>query len=133
MYRRLAGASARCWTIRHVPVCSSTEELLGTWLRDQPSLVGPRAVIATHQHRGVGQWGRAWVSPPGGVWISAALPWRSQGSGQAGLLGLALALSVVQRLEQRGLSVQIKWPNGAPEHKKTARQNVLRPASDIHF
>tara|TARA_B100002051_G_scaffold230718_1_gene228404 strand:- start:518 stop:985 length:468 start_codon:yes stop_codon:yes gene_type:complete len=27
------------------------------------------------------------------------------------LLGLALALSVVQRLEQRGLSVQIKWPN----------------------
>nr|WP_041434410.1 biotin--[acetyl-CoA-carboxylase] ligase [Synechococcus sp. CC9605] len=111
MYRRLAGASARCWAIRHVPVCSSTEELLGTWLRDQPSLMGPRAVIATHQRRGVGQSGRAWVSPPGGVWISAALPWRGHGSGQAGLLGLALALSVLQRLEQRGLSVQIKWPN----------------------
>ena len=102
---------ARHWTIRHVPVCSSTEELLGTWLRDQPSLLGPRAVIATHQRRGVGQRGRSWVSPPGGVWISAALPWRSHGSGQAGLLGLALALSVAQRLEQRGLSVQIKWPN----------------------
>ena len=110
-YRRLAGASARHWSILHVPVCSSTEELLGAWLRDQPSLMGPRAVIATHQRRGVGQWGRAWVSPPGGVWISAALPWRSQGSGQAGLLGLALALSVVHRLEQQGLSVQIKWPN----------------------
>ena len=110
-YRRLAGASARHWSIRHVPVCSSTEELLGTWLRDQPSLMGPRAVIATHQRRGVGQWGRAWVSPPGGVWISAALPWKSPASGQAGLLGLALALSLVQRLERRGLSVQIKWPN----------------------
>ncbi|AII50245.1 biotin--acetyl-CoA-carboxylase ligase [Synechococcus sp. KORDI-52] len=110
-YRRLAGASSRPWTIRCMPVCSSTEELLGTWLRDQPSLTGPRALIATHQRRGVGQWGRAWVSPPGGVWISAALPWRSHRSAQAGLLGLALALSVVQRLEQRGLAVQIKWPN----------------------
>ena len=116
IYRRLAGASARPWIIRRVPVCSSTEELLGTWLRNQPSLMGPRAVIATHQRRGVGQWGRAWVSPPGGVWISAALPWKSPASGQAGLLGLALALSLVQRLERRGLSVQIKWPNDLLVH-----------------
>ena len=78
--------------------------------------MGPRAVIATHQRRGVGQWGRAWVSPPGGVWISAALPWTSPASGQAGLLGLALALSLVQRLERRGLSVQIKWPNDLLVH-----------------
>ena len=109
IYRRLAGASARPWTIRRVPVCSSTEEMLGRWLRDQPLLMGPRAVIATHQP-GLATGARL-ASPPGGVWISAALPWRSHGSGQAGLLGLALALSVVQRLEQRGLSVQIKWPN----------------------
>ena len=111
IYRDLAGASARPWTLRRVPVCSSTEELLGAWLRDQPSLMGPRAVIATHQRRGIGQLGRPWLSPVGGVWISAALPWKSHASGHAGLLGLALALSVVQRLEQRGLSVQIKWPN----------------------
>ena len=111
IYRRLAGASARPWTIRRVPVCSSTEDLLGRWLREQPALRGPRAVIATHQRRGVGQWGRAWLSPPGGVWISAALPWQGDASGHAGLLGLAVALSMVQRLEQRGLAVQIKWPN----------------------
>ena len=111
IYRRIAGASARPWTIRRVPVCSSTEDLLAVWLRDQPSLTGPRAVIATHQRRGVGQLGRTWLSPEGGVWISAALPWRSHASGQAGLLGLALALSVTQRLERRGLSIQIKWPN----------------------
>ena len=111
IYRRLAGASACPWTIRHVPVCSSTEDLLGSWLRDQPTLMGPRAVIATHQRRGVGQWGRTWLSPPGGVWISAALPWQGHASGHAGLLGLASALSMVQRLEQRGLAVQIKWPN----------------------
>ena len=116
IYRRLAGASARPWIIRRVPVCSSTEELLGTWLRNQPTFVWPRAVIATHQRRGVGQWGRTWVSPPGGVWISAALPWNSPASGQAGLLGLALALSLVQRLERRGLSVQIKWPNDLLVH-----------------
>ena len=111
IYRGIAGASARPWTIRRVPVCSSTEDLLGSWLRDQPSLSGPRAVIATHQRRGTGQWGRTWLSPPGGVWISAALPWQGNSSGHTGLLGLALALSVVQRLEQRGLTVQIKWPN----------------------
>ncbi len=98
IYRQRAGASARPWTIRRVPVCSSTEELLGTWLRNQPSLIVPRAVIATHQRRGVGQLGRAWVSPPGGVWISAALPWTSPASAQAGLLAIALALSLVQRL-----------------------------------
>ena len=111
IYRRIAGGSARPWTIRWVPVCSSTEDLLGAWLRDQPLLTGPRAVIATHQRRGFGQRGRVWLSPPGGVWVSAALPWESHASGQAGLLGLALALSVVERLERRGLSVQIKWPN----------------------
>ena len=111
IYRHVAGASARPWILRRIPVCSSTEELLGRWLRDQPSLTEPRAVIATHQRRGVGQWGRTWLSPPGGVWISAALPWQGHGAGHAGLLGLAVALSMVQRLEQRGLAVEIKWPN----------------------
>ena len=111
IYRPLAGPSARPWAIRRVPVCSSTEDLLGAWLRDDPSLTGPRAVIATHQRRGIGQWGRAWLSPQGGVWISAALPWKGHASGHAGLLGLAMALSMVQRLERRGLAVQIKWPN----------------------
>ena len=111
IYRRLAGASARPWTIRRVPVCGSTEDLLGNWLRDQPSLIAPRAVIATHQRRAIGQWGRVWLSPPGGVWMSVAMPWQGHASGHAGLLGLAMALSVVQRLERRGLAVQIKWPN----------------------
>ena len=110
-YRHIGGGAVQPWHLRSVPVCSSTEPLLGAWLRDKPSLDGPRAVIATRQRRGTGQWGRRWLSPPGGVWLSAALPWNGRGGGRAGLLGLALAVSMAERLEYHGVSVQIKWPN----------------------
>ena len=99
------------WNLRWLPVCSSTEISLAEWLQDEPNLVRPRAVVARRQRRGVGQRGRHWQSPTGGVWLSAAMPWPGQSVTAAGLLGLAVALELSNRLERQGVPVRIKWPN----------------------
>ena len=122
----VAGAGPLPWQLLWRPVCASTEleldQLLATGYRP------PLAVIARRQSRGHGQQGRVWHSPPGGVWLSAALPWGEgvhgplgaavgageQAGGVAGGLAapaLALSLGLCLQLEGLGLSPQIKWPN----------------------
>ncbi|BEV35923.1 biotin--[acetyl-CoA-carboxylase] ligase [Synechococcus sp. M16CYN] len=86
--------------------------ILSHWLQGMSEPQQPCAIVATHQRWGVGQWGRNWSSPTGGVWISAALPWQGKVlGGRVGLLGLAVAVALAERLERHGLPVQIKWPN----------------------
>lgn len=103
------------WRLRGLPVCASTETELDRWLARDPRLVGdaplwaPRAVIARRQRFGRGQQGRPWSSPPGGVWLSAALPWPAAAAAAAP--GLAVAVGLCLRLEARGLPVGLKWPN----------------------
>lgn len=99
-----------CWR----PVCASTELELDRLLA--AGRRAPLAVIARRQTRGHGQQGRVWQSPPGGVWLSAALPWG--GSGVTGDPGtslaapaLAFSLALCLQLEALGLRPQIKWPN----------------------
>lgn len=112
-YRRVSPVRAEGWQLRWVPVCGSTELLLKQWLLQDPFLQRPRAVVARHQRRAVGQRGRAWQAPTGGVWLSAALPAASVGpnSPGAGLFGLAVALALAERLERVGVEARIKWPN----------------------
>jgi BirA family biotin operon repressor/biotin-[acetyl-CoA-carboxylase] ligase len=104
------------WRLRGLAVCGSTETVLDRWLAADPRLAHegplrtPRAVIARRQRRGHGQQGRPWISPAGGVWLSAALPW-PEVPGDAASLGLAAAVGLCLRLEARGLPVRIKWPN----------------------
>lgn len=68
-------------------------------------------VLATMQLAGRGRWGRAWLSPRGGLWVSMVLrPKLSAHHVQ--LLGLAMALSIVNALTKRfGLKAGIRWPN----------------------
>lgn len=70
------------------------------------------AVMAGRQRHGHGQAGREWVSPAGGVWLSAAVPW-SQPTGAAPLASPALAvtLGLALQLERLGIQPLIKWPN----------------------
>ncbi len=106
-------APPRPWQLRWRPVCASTEPELDRWLAAAPPperLQLPRAVIAGRQRFGHGQQGRAWVSPAGGVWLSAALPWPEQAAAAAAP-GLAVALGLLLQLEARGLAVRLKWPN----------------------
>ena len=69
-----AGELKLPWRLRVVPVCSSTEGLLSQWLASAGP--PPLAVLARRQRHGRGQHGRSWQSPPGGLWLSAALPWQ---------------------------------------------------------
>ena len=101
---------SRPWKLRWKPVCASTENDLSDWLMEKPFEDElPRALIAARQTHSTGQRGRIWQSPLGGVWISAAIPLSGQKS--AGLLGLAVAVAMAQRLERYSVPVQIKWPN----------------------
>ena len=115
-HRRFRTERLGTWNLRWLPVCSSTETCLAEWLQDAPDLVRPRAVVAGRQRRGIGQRGRPWQSPTGGVWLSAAMPWPGQSVTAAGLLGLAVALELANRLERQGVPVRIKWPNDLLVH-----------------
>ncbi len=101
------------WDLRCKSVCSSTELVLSRWLKEKPYLENsrfPRAVLALQQRHGKGQYGREWQSSRGGVWISAAFPWFYEKK-YAGILGLAVAFALVERIEKYDLPVKIKWPN----------------------
>ena len=107
----LRDKGASPWQLRHLGVCSSTEMVLTQWLHQQPWLARqPRAVLAQHQRFAHGQYGRFWMAPPGGVWMSAALPWPN-GEPSTGLFGLTVALALAEQLERYGVSAAIKWPN----------------------
>jgi BirA family biotin operon repressor/biotin-[acetyl-CoA-carboxylase] ligase len=111
------------WQRRRLAVCASTELELDRWLRRQPPpdpegserLSWRRLVVARRQRFGRGQQGRFWVSPPGGLWLSAAFPWPLCPR-EAATLPLALALGLALELEriglpERRLPLRIKWPN----------------------
>ena len=102
----------RGWRIRRLPVCASTERELERWLALAPPQPGDqrRLVIARRQRYGQGQQGRPWISPPGGLWLSAAFPW-PQPLEQGAALPLSLALALAEEIGELGVPVAIKWPN----------------------
>ena len=110
-YLQMKANNSVHWQLRFKSVCASTEIDLSNWLLERPMLVKrPRAVFAACQRYGIGQKGRNWHSPKGGIWLSAAFP--CEGSQEnAGLFGLAIAYAMCERLESHRITTQIKWPN----------------------
>jgi BirA family biotin operon repressor/biotin-[acetyl-CoA-carboxylase] ligase len=108
VFRQLPAEHALPWRLQALPVCASTELELERWLA--AGARPPLAVCARQQRYGHGQRGRVWQSPPGGVWLSAALPWPEQPE-RAGALALAAAVGLALQLEALGLHPVIKWPN----------------------
>jgi BirA family biotin operon repressor/biotin-[acetyl-CoA-carboxylase] ligase len=106
--RRIQADQPLAWRLRVLPVCASTELELERWLA--AGVQPPLALLAQQQRHGHGQQGRVWQSPPGGVWLSAALPWPAQPA-EAASLALAAAVGIALQLESLGLKPQIKWPN----------------------
>ena len=110
-YLHSGGRRNKLWKLRWKPVSSSTEKDLSEWIKKKPLLEDEfRAFFAGRQVYGTGQRGRKWHSPAGGVWISAAIP-SSSNIKSPELLGLSLAVSLSQRLENYSIPVRIKWPN----------------------
>ena len=88
------------WRLRLVPVCASTEVELSRWLHQGAS--APLAVLARRQRHGRGQRQRHWQSPPGGLWLSAALPWQGPAPVQdPSQLPLVVAGAVAAELHRR--------------------------------
>ncbi|WP_423753455.1 biotin--[acetyl-CoA-carboxylase] ligase [Chlorogloeopsis fritschii] len=68
------------------------------------------AVIATQQTAGRGQWGRQWVSAPGGLYLSLLLAPNIEASNSYQLT-FATAWGISYQLRESGINVGIKWPN----------------------
>ena len=68
-------------------------------------------VVADEQTSGRGSRGRAWRSPPGGLWLSAL--YRPRAPAGVELLSLRVGLTIAEAVEALGpgLRVAIKWPN----------------------
>ena len=111
-YQKFKNPSHRSWRLIWRPICASTEIELSNWIAEEP--VGkdrPKAVFASSQKYGKGQFSRNWHSPKGGVWVSAAINIENSTTKNTELYGLAVALAIVERLERIGVEVKIKWPN----------------------
>lgn len=89
-------------------------------LLDQGAGAGT-TVIAAQQRSGRGQWGRQWYSPPGGLYLSLAMVFKTCKAGtpinspywvtQSGHLTLSSAWGIATALRGYAIPVQIKWPN----------------------
>ena len=111
-YHKLSQLSKSYWSLIWKPICASTEIELSNWIAEKP--VGKdrlKAIFASSQKYGQGQLGRNWLSPNGGVWVSAAINREDCNTNNPELYGLAVALAMVERFERIGVDVKIKWPN----------------------
>jgi BirA family biotin operon repressor/biotin-[acetyl-CoA-carboxylase] ligase len=86
----------------------STNQTLWTLLH-QGAPAGS-VVIATQQTAGRGQWGRQWISPAGGLYLSVAIATKLEAAFSYQLT-LASAWGIVTQLRQCGVIVGLKWPN----------------------
>jgi BirA family biotin operon repressor/biotin-[acetyl-CoA-carboxylase] ligase len=68
-------------------------------------------LVAGEQTEGRGSRGRAWRSPPGGLWLSAL--YRPPAAAGVELAGLRVGLAAAEAIEALGpgVSVGLKWPN----------------------
>ena len=92
-----------------LPTVTSTMDLLHGLAADGAE--AGTVVVAGEQTGGRGSRGRGWVSPPGGLWLSAL--YRPRVSAGVELFGLRIGLAVADAVEALGpgVRVRIKWPN----------------------
>ncbi len=86
----------------------STNQTLWGLLKDGADKTS--IVIATQQTSGRGQWGREWISPTGGLYLSVGIVPKLEAA-DSYRLTLASAWGIAAELRQCGISVGIKWPN----------------------
>ena len=66
------------------------------------------AILADAQTGGRGRKGRAWASPPGGLYLSVLLRPGFEG---VGLVPLAAGVAVAEVAREQGVDAELKWPN----------------------
>ena len=99
-----SGVGKAGWRLYECASATSTNDLA----RDLPAW---SAVRADRQTGGRGRFGRAFVSDPGGLWISAVLPAMGGVKKWAGF-SLMVGLHLVRMLEALQIpSARLRWPN----------------------
>ena len=99
------------WKLKYKLKCKSTENELTNWLQDSPiKSYKPLAIVAKEQLSGVGQNSRPWISPKGGIWLSAAYPIFSS-EFSSDILSLSFAIKLCEMLNTESIKVELKWPN----------------------
>ena len=99
------------WTLHYKIKCKSTENELTNLLGySEIKKNQPVAIIAREQFSGVGQNSKTWVSPKGGIWLSAAYPiFTKEFTSQ--IFSLSLGIKICEMLRQENINVFLKWPN----------------------
>lgn len=93
-------------TIWHYDIVESTNETLKELLDGE---VEEGLVIwADRQAAGKGRHGRAWASPPGGLYLSVLLRPKET---HAQVLGLLAGMPLIKALRHFGIFASLKWPN----------------------
>ena len=99
------------WKLIYKQKCSSTEIELNKYLRkNELKQSTPIAIFSREQLHGVGQNGRKWISPPGGIWLSAAYPIFSKDFSND-IFPVSIAFFLCEMFYKKSIEVKIKWPN----------------------
>ena len=91
--------------------CASTEIELNKYLsKNELKEFQPVAIFSRKQANGVGQNGRKWISPQGGIWLSAAYPIFSKDF-YTNIFPVSIAFFLCEMFYKKSIEVKIKWPN----------------------
>jgi len=100
----VGGVGEAGWRLHHCASAASTNDIA----RELPAW---SAVVADVQTGGRGRFGRAFVSDPGGLWISAVLPADGGAAKWAGF-SLMVGVHLVKFLEALQIpGARLRWPN----------------------
>jgi BirA family biotin operon repressor/biotin-[acetyl-CoA-carboxylase] ligase len=92
------------WVVRRYGAVASTQDVAA-------QLPGWTAVIAASQAAGRGQWQRSFTSDPGGLYLTAVLPFEGGGASWRGF-ALVAGLAIATRLGALGIAaLRLRWPN----------------------
>lgn len=97
----------------------------------------PRVIVAGTQTAGVGQRGRAWCSPRGGLWCTLVVPWLGPWcrgelrGGSASTLGIRIGLVCVRTIEEVLGEVRREMSGVVDMTASQARTPMLKLPNDV--
>jgi BirA family biotin operon repressor/biotin-[acetyl-CoA-carboxylase] ligase len=98
------------WTIERHGAIASTQEIAAERARVGAS--EGTVIAAASQTAGRGRLGRAWASPPGGLYATLVLrPGAETAPARAPEIALVAGLALAEALEAHGHAAMLKWPN----------------------
>ena len=99
------------WKIYYKLKCKSTENELTNCLEySKIKSNNPLVFFAKEQISGSGQHDKKWLSPRGGIWLSAAYPIYSKDFSSQNF-NLSFAVKLCEILGKEKIKVNFKWPN----------------------